>query len=96
MFQFLGSCVKWGTSPLWLPIWGIVKALRFCVEAVIATVNLWQPSNRIGRACKQLVLAVIIFPVTPTVASAAAWHNAGQPTTWEGIKHAVLAGFGLA
>jgi hypothetical protein len=95
-FRFVGSVIKWTTCPIWLPVWGVVRVLRFCVDHILALLNLWQPRTRIGRFIKQLTIAVTIFPVTPTVASAAAWHNAGQPTTWEGIKHAVIAGFGLA
>jgi hypothetical protein len=96
MFRFFGKCVKWVTFPIWFPVWGIVKVLRFCVERFLAFVNLWQPRSSFGRFSKQCIIAVTLFPVTPTVASAAAWHSAGQPTTWEGIKHAIMAGFGLA
>jgi hypothetical protein len=96
MFKFIGKAIKFVTFPVWYPIWGVVRVLRFCTQSVIRVVNLWQPRTVLGRFIKQCILAVIIFPVTPTVASAAAWHSAGQPTTWEGIKQAVLAGFGLS
>jgi len=94
MFRFIGNVLKWGTFPIWGPVWGVVRVLRFCTGAFLRFVNLWQPRSVLGRFCKQTIIAVTIFPVTPTVASAAAWHEAGRPTTWDGIKEALITGFG--
>jgi hypothetical protein len=95
MFRFIGKVIKFITFPIWFPVWGVVRVLRFCAEGVLRVINLWQPRSGFGRFVKQLVIAVTIFPVTPTVASATAWHQAGQPTTWEGIQQAVMTGLGL-
>lgn len=106
MKKAVGVPLAWllflGTSPLWIPAKLLAKLfslillpLKLGARLFIKAINLWKPENKFLKFVKTSVIAITIFPVTPTAAAGIAWNEAGRPTEPKQIADIAVETFGI-